>query len=232
MVEPIDPENWQAEAKREQCEFYTKVGHKVTWRGVPSETKHSLQLMIAEHMFHSELTDEQEDLSDLGLSRTEAITKYFPEQFVYINIIYVTAKWKKSTWGEIVFRVEGGGQTKFIDSRYRVYSDWGSYLTGNRMAPCQMCYPPNGRYTLAPTGMEVLLEIGWSPNSSRKNRILATCKLIAYLALFFGLILDAVNAFLPDITILFIVGSSISIVALIYLVVLAVVNFVEALKYS
>jgi len=133
--------------------------------------------------------------------------------------------------GEIVFKVEGGGQTKIIDRRFRVYHDWDSFLKGNTLAPCEMCFPTYGKYTLAPSGMEVLVSFGSSPSSSKMNIFLTRAKLVAYLVLFVGIIIDAVAAFV-NILVLWIVGTAFSFVAVIFVLVLAILNFFDALKYS
>ncbi|XP_065340084.1 uncharacterized protein LOC135939547 [Cloeon dipterum] len=239
MAEMIDPENWQAEAKRRQCEFYTTLGYKVVWRGVPAEMKLSLTLMVAEHIFHCSAAAENASLSDLGLSRTERATvniiankivKHFPNQNVHINLVLIVLEWKKQTVEELVFRVEGGGETKFIDKNYRVYSDWNSFLGANRILPGQICFPANGRYTLAPTGMETLVEFGFSPSSSRKNQILAKIWLLALLGTVIATALGIAYAFYPD-DVLAIVGAVIGIPSLAYFAIISIFSFLDALKY-
>lgn len=135
-------------------------------------------------------------------------------------------------WSEIVFRLEGGGDTKFIDHRFRVYHDWESFLKGTKIPPSEMCYPTSGIYALAPTGMEVLVSFGGSPSSRTSQRVLAKLTLIAYVCLLLGLILDAIYAFESDLFALMIVGSCMSIAAALFLCTKSAVHFVQALKYS
>ncbi|CAB3386758.1 Hypothetical predicted protein [Cloeon dipterum] len=240
MAEMIDPENWQAEAKRRQCEFYTTLGYKVVWRGVPAEMKLSLTLMVAEHIFHCSPAAENASLSDLGLSRTERgtvniiankVVKYFPNQNVHISLVLIVSKWKKHTVEELVLRVEGGGETKFIDKNYRVYPDWNSFLGANRILPGQICFPANGRYTLAPTGMETLVEFGFSPSSSQKNRILAKILLLAFLGMVISSALVIAYVFNHD-DVLAIVGAVIGIPSYSYLIITGIFSSLDSLKYS
>jgi hypothetical protein len=74
MVAQEDVESWRAEAKREQCEFYTSWGHKVVWRGIATESTHSLQLIIAHLLFHKTPSNADQTVRDLGLSRQEVAT--------------------------------------------------------------------------------------------------------------------------------------------------------------
>jgi len=66
-----DAQNWHVEARKEQCEFYSIWGHRVVWSGEPSESKDSLQLMIALHVLFKSGSDDANHIQDLGLSRRE-----------------------------------------------------------------------------------------------------------------------------------------------------------------
>jgi Domain of unknown function (DUF4781) len=151
---------------------------------------------------------------------------------VHIKVLFLSAYWRGNVWGEILFRVEGGGETKFIDHRFRVYHDWDSFLKGTKILPSEICYPTSGTYALAPSGMEVLVSFGFSPSSRRSQRILAKLTLIAYVFFLVGLILDAIYAFDSDLFALVVVGSCMSIAAAIFLLTMSVIKFAQALKHS
>lgn len=121
----------------------------------------------------------------------------------------------------------------FIDHDLRVYNTWKEYITNNKLPPCKMTLPINGRYKANANG-EVLLEFHLSPSSGIKADVLKGLDITStVLGVGTGAVFAA--ALIPTITVAPLALAGAGIVGLgvgVYSLVRSAVNLADRRKYK